>query len=259
METIDQIDSNPIFHEPAEVLGSLSMLTETRHLLLKRGKILGHRIHRYFVFHQECLVYYTSRNSIRIKGSVDLRKAIAIPISSIITGYCGSIKVITMDLRSEFYLFAKTNFELSQMMLYLKLASNEQIKTILDLYCSKAEDEFKPLKEANSYKSNQIEPVILNTPKKVIPLLSPTSEGDFDAPEENVAFAIPNSKFAVFSHNLSMNGDLSMIKEDNEDSMMKTTEKLAEFKPPKRRYNTKYELPEIQNSETIREAGLRYL
>ncbi|CAG9331076.1 unnamed protein product [Blepharisma stoltei] len=260
METLDLIDTAPVFYEPAQIFSTLIFLTETRHLLLKKGKILGRRVFRYFVFHNESLIYYLTRKSIASRGSIDLRKCIAIPLKSTLSGYSNSIKVLTANFNSEFFLFAKSEFECSQMMLYLRLASNDQIKNILDIYCSnQSEDELKPLKESDSYKSTQIEPVITTSRRTFAGILSPTSEGEFDAPEENAAFSIPTSKVGCGSHNVSMNENLSMIEEDAEESYMKSThEKSLEFKIPSRGKNG-YELPEIQSPENIREAGLKYM
>lgn len=191
MEILDDTILLDTLPDPKTLIAGFRNLTESRYLLIKRGKIFRMRTYRYFKFNNDYLIYYTTQFSDHIKGQIHLHKAIAIPFPSPIPKYSFCIKIIS-NSSSNFYIFCNDEDEQEMMMKYIKLASNNMLQIVLDKICFTALDkEYQILNEQKTPKALKIETFL--TPKNAISrfLFSPTSDGNFDPPDESIFLKIP--------------------------------------------------------------------
>jgi tetratricopeptide (TPR) repeat protein len=166
-------------------------LTQSRFLLLKRGKILKRKVFRYVSFNNEAIFYFKQPSSPLPKGSASLHRSIVIPVESCLESFSFSLKVILQD-HSEFLLFCSNLQDQDLVVLYIKLSSNNMLQQTLDKVCFKAIDnEFLALNNLKTPKYSNGRNLV--TPKNVVSrfLFSPTSDDFLELAEESKVQRLP--------------------------------------------------------------------
>ena len=111
---------------------NLHLLCKERRPLLKIGKIFKRKVIRYYIFHNEFLIYYSKKNSCKCKGSISLVRSMALPFKSPSRKSRFCIKVTTCDFLSEFFIFPESFSEQQLFLAYIRLASNGVIQQVLE-------------------------------------------------------------------------------------------------------------------------------
>lgn len=150
-------------------------------------------------------------------------------------------------------------------MLYFHLASSGVIATLLE---SKYEDTaVSPkdipgfyIKVPSSKKPSQKRRI----KGRVRRLVSPTSEVELDAPQETSAQRIPASNIICGSHNVTIIDNFPEAEDICYEEMLKTEPIHVEQAPEVQQSfisieDDEFKLPEVTTTESIREAGLKYL
>lgn len=241
MEFLQESELLSSLPENEALLKGFRYLSESRFLLLKRGKILKRRILRYISFSNSSIYYYSSPDSTTPKGSIPLYQSIVIPIQSSISSYPHCLKVIS-QVPSNFLIFCKTSQEKDLIVLYIKLTSSNLLQQILDKACFTAIDqEYSALSSLKTPKN--LNPNLLVTPKNVVSrfLFSPNSDDNLDAAEENVPQNLPrfaSNEFLQYAANSIQEEEETIIdllegnyKTGNESSKLRelTQSQLPEF------------------------------
>lgn len=252
MELLEESEMLNTLPDARTLIQGFQKLTEKRYLLLKRGKILKLKIFRYVTFTNDSLTYYTTPTSQLEKGKISLQKSIAVPFISPIPQYQVCIKIMTYK-SSEFYIFCHNENELEIMMNYIKLASNSMLQSVLDKLCFNAiGQEFQALNDLKTPKNLKLD---LLTPKNVISrfLFSPTADGNFDAPEENIVLKFPKQAKENIKGSYTEHAE---IEETIIEVQEMHTEKLSFFQTNRL---LDFKILEEAPIEEIRELGVKYM
>jgi tetratricopeptide (TPR) repeat protein len=249
----------------SDTIRNLRSLFENRRLLLKRGKIFGRKVFRYFIMRNHLLLYYKNARSHRLQGTRSLLRCKSEKCSSPIKSRVYCIQVITKDRHSNFYIFPECSQEESDLMLYLNLASSGVIGTLLE---SKNEDTAVSPKDIPTFyiKVPSFKKPTQNRRIKgrVRRLVSPTSEVELDTPQETSAQRIPASNIICGSHNVTIIDNFLEVEDICYEDMLKTEPIHIEQAPEIHQSfisieEDEFKLPEVTTTESIREAGLKYL
>ena len=191
MDFLEESDLIYTLPDTDTIIFGFRKLTETRHLLLKRGKIFKRKVFRYISFNNDCILYFKSETSALAQGCTSLHRSIVIPVQSPVQNLKFCVKVILQN-HCKFFLFCEDQSALDLMVLYIKLASNNLLQSTLDKVCFNAIDqEFIALTNLKTPKLSNIQKLI--TPKNVVSrfLFSPTSDDILEFSEENIAQKLP--------------------------------------------------------------------
>jgi Protein of unknown function (DUF3808) len=248
MEFFEETELIENLPEPKKLLDAFRGLTEKRHLLLKQGRIFKMRTYRHFTFNNDYILYFGSEFSTSAKGKIHLHKAIAIPFQSPVPQYSSCLKIISY-CSSDFYILCNDQQELETMIHYIKLASNNMLQSVLDeIYFSAIDYEFEILKTPKNLKSLKIETYL--TPKNAISrfLFSPTSDGNFQPPDEEIVLELPLNSPGHIKLEIDKAQSYLEVQESTEKINFFASSKLPEFL-------------ELKNGsiEEIRELGIKYL
>ena len=133
------LTSSTLYSKP--ILENLHSLCNQRRTLVKIGKIFKRKLVRYYIFHNEFLVYYSRKHSHKCRGSLSLVRSVAISIKPPISKYKHCIRVTTSDFHSEFFIFPESAFEQQVFFAYIQLASNNLIQKTLETVSMKYMDQ----------------------------------------------------------------------------------------------------------------------